>query len=44
MKRQMTMEETIKYLDEKIRYAECLKKHLIACQEYERNQHKKEKT
>ena len=28
-----TLEETIQYLDERIKYAECIKTHLIACQQ-----------
>ena len=34
-----TFEQTIKYLDEKIKYLECIKDHLMACKliELERN-------
>ena len=30
-----TLEETIQYLDEQIKYAECIKRHLISCQQIE---------
>ena len=36
MKQSKTFEETIEYLDEKIRYMECIKNHLEKCKQFER--------
>lgn len=33
MKRPKTLDETIEYLDEKIKYMECIKTHLAACKQ-----------
>jgi len=35
MDRPKTIDETIEYLDEKIRYMECIKTHLGACKQIE---------
>lgn len=35
MKRPKTLDETIEYLDEKIKYMECIKNHLVACKQIE---------
>ena len=35
MKKPKTIDETIEYLDEKIKYMECIKNHLAACKQIE---------
>ena len=36
MKGHKTFDETIEYLDEKIKYMECIKDHLEKCKQFER--------
>ena len=35
-KSKMTLQEAVEYLDEKIRYMECIKAHLAECKQIER--------